>query len=154
MWREKVVKEAKSWLNTPYHSGARVKGTGVDCGQFLIGVYEAVGMVKKGECSPGSYSNEWHLHRSEEKYLSWIEKYCEKIDGNPLPGDIAVFKFGRCVSHAGIILEWPRIIHAYVLYGVIISDINEAILCHNNGDSRLYALYTPRGGGAISGRLV
>ena len=143
-WREKVIKEAQEWLRTPYHSGARIKYIGVDCGQFLIAIYENIGIIRKGECEPGNYSFEWHLHRSEEKYLGWIEKYCIKINGNPLPGDIAVFKFGRCVSHAGIVLEWPRIIHAYVGHGVIISNINESLLCHSNGRSRLHGIYRPK----------
>lgn len=145
MWREKVITEAKTWLNTPYHSGAKLKGVGTDCGQFLIAVYETTSVITNGDCNPGSYSHEWHLHRSEEKYLNWIKKYCEEINGKPLPGDIAVFKFGRCISHAGIILDWPQIIHAYASRGVVISDVNESILCRKNGDSRLHGLYRPKG---------
>ena len=144
-WRDDVVKEAMTWLRTPYHSGAKVKGVGVDCGQLLIGVYEGAGILPVGECNPGYYSPEWHLHRSEEKYLHWIKKYCDEISDEPLPGDIAVFQFGRCVSHAGIILGWPRIIHAYVGMGVIISDVSEAILIDNRGRSRLRGIYRVRG---------
>lgn len=143
--RETVVAEAKAWLNTPYHSGARLKGVGVDCGQLLIGVYENAGFLKPGECEPGPYAFDWHLHRSEEKYLSWVQKYCELIDGDPLPGDIAVFQFGRCVSHAGIVVAWPVIIHAYVGMGVIMSSINEALLMEKAGKSRLRGIYRPRG---------
>ena len=141
-----VVDEARKWLGTPYHSGARVRGVGVDCGQLLIAVFEAEGVLPAGGCEPGVYSPEWHLHRSEEKYLHWVQKYCDLIDGDPLPGDIAVFQFGRCVSHAGIVTKWPRIIHAYANYGVIESDIGEALLCEPNGKSRLRGVYRPRGG--------
>ena len=143
--RESVIAEAKTWLQTPYHSGARIKGAGVDCGQFLIGVYLNAGVLQQGECEPGGYAFDWHLHRSEEKYLSWVQKYCELIDGDPLPGDIAVFQFGRCVSHAGIVVAWPMIVHSYVGRGVIYSDINEALLCDNSGRSRLRGIYRPRG---------
>ena len=140
-----VVTEARKWIGTPYHSGARVIGVGVDCGQLLIGVYENAGVIPAGDCEPGAYAFDWHLHRSEEKYLHWVQKYCDIIDGDPLPGDIAVFQFGRCVSHAGIVTEWPRIIHAYVDMGVIESDINEALLCEPNGKSRLRGIYRARG---------
>lgn len=145
-----IIEAAKSWLGTPYHSGARLKNTGVDCGMFLLEVYEAAGVVP--HIDPGQYSPEWHLHRSEEKYLAWIEKYCDQITGEPHPGDIALFKFGRCVSHGGIVVEWPKIIHAYVGMGVIVSDVNEALLCDKRGESRLYAVYRPRG--LNSGRSV
>lgn len=140
----KVIEEAKTWLNTPYHGGAKIKGIGVDCGQLLIAVYENVGLLTAGECSPGHYSNEWHLHRSEEKYLGWVEKFCDPVTGEPQPGDIALFKFGRCVSHGGIVLEYPTIIHAYIGLGVVMSNINEAILCYENGKSRLYGIYRIR----------
>jgi cell wall-associated NlpC family hydrolase len=141
--RQAVVIETSTWLQTPYHSGARIKGVGVDCGQLLIGVFENAGVIPAGSCDPGQYSPEWHLHRSEEMYLGWVEKYCKPVDVAQ-PGDIAVFQFGRCVSHAGIVIDWPRIIHAYIGRGVIISDINEALLLDKAGQSRLRGLYRPK----------
>ena len=139
-----IAETALSWLNTPYHSMAKIKGVGVDCAQLLIGVYEEAGILKPGEIIHGAYTHDFHLHRSEEKYLSWIEKYCDRVNQSE-PGDIVTFKFGRCVSHAGIVLDWPRIIHAYVGYGVIISNYDDAILCDNGGTSRLHGIYRVRG---------
>lgn len=144
-WREKAVAESLLWMRTPHRNGARVKGAGVDCAQILIAVYESAGVLDPGECNPGPYPADFALHRSDQSYLAWVEKYCDPVDGLPLPGDIAVFHFGRSVSHAGIVLEWPRIIHAYVGLGVIISDMNEAILCDKKGASRLKGIYRPRG---------
>ncbi len=142
-WQGRAIAAALTWHGTPYHSGARLKGVGVDCGQLLIEAFVGAGVVQNIET--GYYPHDWHLHRSEELYLDWVKKYCNIIDGNPQPGDIAVFKFGRCVSHAGIVLEWPRIIHAYVGMGVIVSRVDEAILCQKNGESRLVAVYRFRG---------
>lgn len=139
-----AVEEAKTWLNTPYHSGAKLKGVGVDCGQLLIAVYENVGVLNPGECEPGYYSPEWHLHRSEEKYLSWVQKYSDRVENNPKPGDIVLFKFGRCVSHGGIYIGDNKIIHAYINMGVIMSDMREAILLDKRGKSRLYGIYRPK----------
>lgn len=142
-WRKSVINEAISWVGTPYHSGARIKHVGVDCGMLLLEVFEQCKMIDHVSVEP--YPHDFHLHKSEELYLEWVKKYCDIIDGDPLPGDIAVFKFGRCVSHAGIVTAWPRIIHAYVGLGVIESDINEAILCKKNGESRLTGVYRVRG---------
>ena len=144
-WREKVVDEARRWIGTPYHSGARLKRVGVDCGQLLIGVYADAEVIPQGDCEPGHYPFDWHLHRSDELYLSWVEKYCDITGDDPLPGDIAVFKFGRCVSHAGIVLAWPKIIHSYVGLGVIVSSVHEALLCQKNGESRLAGIYRRKG---------
>jgi cell wall-associated NlpC family hydrolase len=139
----KIVDIALSWLNTPYHSMAKIKGVGVDCAQLLIGVYEEAGVIKEGEVAPGAYTHDFHLHRSEEKYLSWVEKYCDEVV-EPQAGDVALFKFGRCVSHGAIVLDWPLVIHAYVGYGVILSNYDDAILKDNRGKSRLFGLYRLR----------
>jgi cell wall-associated NlpC family hydrolase len=142
--QEKVIKEALSWLNTPYHRGAKLKGVGVDCGMFLIGVYEGAGRLEPGECNPGYYPHEIHLHRKEEKYLEWILKYCDPVV-DPQPGDIAMFRYGHSSSHSAIVLEWPKVIHAYVRQGVIISDAeNDHILLYNDGSSRLTGFYRVR----------
>lgn len=137
----KIVEEAKSWIGTPYHSMARLKGIGVDCGQLLIGVYENVGLIHN--IDTGSYTQDWHLHRSEEMYLHWVEKYCEKVDSLEI-GDILLFKFGRCISHGGIYIGDNIIIHSYVNLGVIYSEINDAMLCDKKGRSRLAGIYRIR----------
>lgn len=141
--RQKVINEALSWLGTPYHRSARIKGIGVDCGQFLIGVYEAANVLKPGECNPGYYPHEIHLHRDEEKYLEWVLKYCDPVE-TPKPGDIAMFRFGKSSSHSAIVIEWPKVIHSYIRMGVILSDAREALLCYDDGSSRLTGFYRPR----------
>lgn len=108
--RAAVVTEAESWLGTPYHHRARVKGAGVDCAQILIGVYGNVGLVDPFDTD--DYPMDWMLHRDEERYLGWVERYAGRVDA-PLPGDIAVWRFGRCFSHGAIVTGWPNIIHAY-----------------------------------------
>ena len=108
--RAAVVAEAESWLRTPYHHHARVKGAGVDCAQILIGVYGAVGLVEPFDT--GEYPMDWMFHRDEERYLAWVERYAREV-AHPLPGDIAVWRFGRTFSHGAIVTEWPHIIHAY-----------------------------------------
>jgi cell wall-associated NlpC family hydrolase len=142
--QQAVINEAMTWLGTPYHRGAKIKGIGVDCGQFLIGVYEATGYLQAGECDPGYYPFEIHLHRSEEKYLEWILKFCDPVKGDPKPGDIAMFEFGQSSSHSAIVIDWPKVIHSYVRMGVVISSANEALLCDDHGNSRLTGFYRPR----------
>lgn len=142
---ELVVEKAKGWLGTPYHSGAKLKGVGVDCAWLIIASFEEAGILQPGEYDPGYYSPEWHLHRSEEKYLNGISLFCDKIDPPYKPGDIALFKYGRCVSHGTIIEKWPLVIHSYIGEGVIKSKVDEAIFCKHNGESRFYGVYRWRG---------
>lgn len=118
MTREQAVAEARSWLGTPYHHQARVKGAGVDCGQLLLAVYAAIGVIP--ELEVGNYAFDWHIHRSEEHYLGWVSKFAHQVE-TPKPGDIALFKFGRCVSHGAIVIEWPLVLHAYIGQGCVLT---------------------------------
>lgn len=104
-----VVREALTWLNTPYHHRAHVKGGGVDCAWLLIEVYAAAGLIDRFD--PGEYPMDWMMHRDEERYLYWLEKFGHRVD-TPQPGDAAVWRFGRTFSHGAIVVEWPTIIHA------------------------------------------
>jgi cell wall-associated NlpC family hydrolase len=114
-----VVAEAESWLSTPYHHMGRVKGVGVDCLTLLAEVYERAGIAPHLEIP--FYPPDWNLHRDAERYLEGIMGYAREIEGPPLPGDIALFRFGRCFAHGVIVVEWPRLIHAWadtnVLWG-------------------------------------
>lgn len=113
--RRAVIAEAHTWINTPYHTGGRIKGVGVDCATILCEVYEAVGVVP--HVDPGVYAPDWHLHRSDEQYLGWLAKYGREV-AEPKPGDVIIWKFGRCFSHGAILCDNGYIIHSYLNQGV------------------------------------
>ena len=101
-----------SWVRTPYHHNARLKGIGVDCVWLLIEVYQTVGIVPQ-DFNPGNYSREWYFHRDQEIYLAGVETYSRKIATFEVgPGDVAVYKVGRCVSHGAIVIDDNLLIHA------------------------------------------
>lgn len=132
--RAAVVSEAYTWLGTPYHHQARVKGVGVDCAMILADVYHTCGLIPY--IDPRPYPADWHLHRDEERYLGWIARYTHPVDV-PKPGDIALFKFGRCVSHGAIVVEWPLILHSYIGEGVLLGDGLEGMMA-----GRLHGFYS------------
>jgi cell wall-associated NlpC family hydrolase len=109
--RQAVVAEARSWLRTPYHHMGRVKGGGVDCATLLAEVYARAGVAPALEIP--FYPPDWHLHRNAERYLEFILGHAQEIAGLPAPGDVALWRFGKCFSHGGIVVDWPLIIHAY-----------------------------------------
>ena len=108
-YRAAVVAEARSWIRTPYHHMGRIKGAGADCLSLLAEVYERAGVVPHVEIP--YYPPDWHLHRDLERYLMGLADYGRPTD-TPLPGDIAMFKYGRCFAHGGIVSAWPALIHA------------------------------------------
>jgi NlpC/P60 family putative phage cell wall peptidase len=119
--RGAIVAEAREWIGTPFHHAARVKGAGVDCLMLLAEVYERAGVTTHIE--PPFYVPDWHLHRDAERYLEGLLQYAQPVQGPPLSGDIALFRFGRTYSHGAIVTDWPKVIHAYWHIGVVWGNV-------------------------------
>jgi cell wall-associated NlpC family hydrolase len=115
-----VIEEARRWLRTPYHHMGRVRGAGTDCLMLLVEVYQSAKVVPHIDVP--FYPPDWNLHRDAERYLLGVMRYAREIAEPPQPGDIAVFKFGRCFAHGAIVVCWPRLIHAWWNAGVVYSD--------------------------------
>jgi len=118
--RQRVVEVAQSWLRTPYHHRGAVKGAGTDCGMVLIKVFSEAGLID--DFDPGEYPADWMLHQDGERYLGIVERFAKRVRQCG-PGDVVLFKFGRCISHGAIVVNWPTIIHAYHGHGVILDDV-------------------------------
>ena len=119
--RSDVVAQALSWLRTPYHHRGTIKGVGADCAQFPMQVYAACGVIAPFDT--GDYPPDWHLHRSEERYLCYVNRLARQIDiADVQPADFVVFRVGRCFSHGAIVIAWPRIIHAVVGQSVMLDE--------------------------------
>ena len=100
------------WLRTPYRHSANVLGAGVDCAMLLVEVFKAVGYLDP-RFDPRPYSPNWYLHRSQERYLEPLGLCAERVpERDALPGDIAVYRFGRTASHGTIIVDDALLIHA------------------------------------------
>lgn len=123
-----IIREAVTWLKTPYVAGQGVKGAGCDCGRFPLKVFQEVGLVSK-EFDPGHYSQQHHIHQDEERYLNWVAQFAHEVAGPPdyipMPGDIVMFKFGRLYAHGAIVINWPEVIHVMIGSVVRIDDIHK-----------------------------
>ena len=110
--RAAVVAEARSWIGTPYHNCADIKGAGVDCGMLLVRIFVDTGLCPGFD--PRPYPADWHLHRSEERYLGFVFDRAGEV-AEPQAGDVMVLRFGRCYSHGGIVTgpKPLRLVHAY-----------------------------------------
>lgn len=128
--RAAVVEEVLTWLQTPYHHHARIKGVGVDCAHLLCAVFEFAGLVPPVD--PGTYAVDWHLHHSEEQFSGWMAKYARLIPPDHdliKPGDVVLWKYGRCFSHGSIYVGDGLFVHSYLRLGVIESSATEEPLC-------------------------
>jgi cell wall-associated NlpC family hydrolase len=140
--RQRVVEVARTWLRTPYHHQGRVKGVGVDCATLLAEVACEAGLVERVEIP--FYSSQWHLHRGEERYLDTVLCYAREIEWSPGPGDIVLWRFGRCFSHGAIVVAWPVIIHARINAGVEYEDAEQAAWLKQIGEGEGIGRVRPR----------
>jgi cell wall-associated NlpC family hydrolase len=115
--RAAVIREARTWILTPYRQLGAQRGIGVDCSMLLVRSWVDAGIFE--EFDPRPYPPTWHLHKSEERYLAWMQSLATEVPA-PQPGDVALYRLGRCFSHAGIVSRPGYIIHSFAKVGMCV----------------------------------
>jgi len=108
--RAACVQEALTWIGTPYHHAASIKGVGVDCVYLALAVYD-VAHIKK-PIIPSPYIPNWFLHHCDEIVLTGMVDYGMTEVSTPKVGDLAAVQFGRAYSHILIMLDEVQCVHA------------------------------------------
>ncbi len=105
------MRVARSWIGTPHHPGADLRGVGVDCGMLLVRVYVDAGLVPAFDLRP--YPQDWHRHRADERDLGFVFDRAAEV-ARPDPGDVVVCH-GRAYAHGGIVTatEPLTLVHAF-----------------------------------------
>src|SRR6516162_6598439 len=114
--RQAIIDEAKTWIGTRFHHMQAVKGAGVDCLGLIYGVYRAVGLI--GDIAIPFYRPDYMHHRDDESYLEGLLQYGHPV-AHPEAGDVALLRYGRVYAHGAIVVEWPRLIHAFAERGEV-----------------------------------
>jgi cell wall-associated NlpC family hydrolase len=139
--RVRVVREALTWVGTPFVDCADVKGPNgaVDCAMLLTRVFVDTGTVPPFD--PRPYSPRWLLHRNEELFV----KQLEDLGGVEFPGplrlgDIVVWRFARTFSHGALVINADEVVHAYAADGFTTVTRRDApLLTHVSAGSLLIA---------------
>jgi cell wall-associated NlpC family hydrolase len=125
--REEIVTEARTWIATPYHKGGRIKGAGADCATLLFCVYQNCGLIPAG--AEGIFDDErlvpvgqdWFCHTEDERYMRLVLRYAHRVAEalcypclKAKPGNLVLTRAvgSRVYNHGGIVVQWPRIVHA------------------------------------------
>ncbi|UOM36777.1 peptidase P60 [Acuticoccus sp. I52.16.1] len=116
----RVVVAARSWLGTPYHDQASLKGIGCDCLGLARGVWREVVGPEPFPISP--YSRDWGESGPVEVLAEGARLMMPEIDpADAEPGALLLFRMRpRAIAkHVGILTTPDRFVHGYERLGVI-----------------------------------
>lgn len=123
----RVVAAARSWLGTPYHDQASLKGIGCDCLGLARGVWREVVGVEP--VVPPPYSRDWGEVAKRETFAEAVRPFMVEIDpAQAGPGALVLFRMRdrAPAKHCGILVEDGEFIHAYERCGVILAAYDRA----------------------------
>ena len=109
-----------SWLGTPYHDQASLKGVGCDCLGLARGVWREVVGNEPFVIPP--YSRDWGETGPHEVLADGARPMLPELDPSEAgPGALILFRMmPRAIAkHVGILTEADTFIHAYERLGVI-----------------------------------
>jgi len=115
-----VVVAARSWLGTPYHDQASLRGIGCDCLGLARGVWREVVGNEPFPIPP--YSRDWGETGPHEVLAEGARRMMIPVTPTEIsPGSLVPFRMTpRAIAkHVGIVTAPDRFIHSYERLGVV-----------------------------------
>ena len=115
-----VIAAARSWLGTPYHDQASLRGVGCDCLGLARGVWRDVVGPEPLPIPP--YSRDWGESGPREVLADGARRMMPELDPSEArPGALVLFRMmpSAIAKHVGILTAPDSFIHAYERLGVI-----------------------------------
>ncbi len=110
--RAAVIAEARAWVGTPWRHQSDIKGQAVDCAMLLVRSFVDTGVIAPFD--PRPYPRTWFMHQDREWFLEWVIDNLGGVEiTDPVPGDVLVYRFGRCFSHGVLLVEPKLVVHAF-----------------------------------------
>ncbi|MBN4046388.1 C40 family peptidase [bacterium AH-315-P15] len=110
----RALEQARTWLGTPYHHQASMRGVGCDCLGLIRGVWRALYGTEPE--LPPAYTADWAEATGEETLLAAARRNLIEVAlADAGPGDVVLFRMMEKgpAKHAGIMSGSGRFIHAY-----------------------------------------
>lgn len=104
--RIKIIKEAESWIGTPYKYGG-TNSSGIDCSGFVQNVFDKCGITLP--------------RTSQQQYTYTMRVTSDELE----PGDLIFFGNKGNISHVGIFGGSGYMIHASTSAGVVKQNLQD-----------------------------
>ena len=113
-----IVPQARTWLGTPFHHQARLKGKGCDCLGLIVGVVDELELKDKFGQPLSGYDEVTYSKEPNGAYL--MQKLTELLDEVPITeaqaGDLALFTVRDNPQHMAFLTNYDStlgMIHSY-----------------------------------------
>ena len=113
-----IVTQARTWIGTPFHHQARLKGKGCDCLGLIVGVVDELGLKDKHGQPLAGYDEVTYSKEPDGAYLT--EKLTVLLDEVPIAeaqaGDLALFKVRENPQHMAFLTDYENtlgMVHSY-----------------------------------------
>ncbi|SDR39840.1 NlpC/P60 family protein [Pseudovibrio sp. Tun.PSC04-5.I4] len=124
---QQIITAARSWIGTPYHDQAGVRGVGCDCLGLIRGVWREVIGDEPTDIPP--YTRDWGETGGIEVLAEGAKKWLQPVPLEHIkPGCILMFRMRdtAIAKHCGIMSDANHFIHAYERVGVIEQQLTKA----------------------------
>ena len=116
----RVIAAARTWLGTPYHDQASLRGVGCDCLGLARGIWREVVGPEPFPIPP--YSRDWGETGPVEILAEGARRMMIEVSpADAPPGALLLFRMrpGAIAKHVGILTGPATFLHAYERLGVI-----------------------------------
>jgi NlpC/P60 family putative phage cell wall peptidase len=123
----RVIETARSWLGTPYHDQASVKGVGCDCIGLARGIWREVIGAEPVRLPP--YSRDWGEVGARETFANGVRPFLIEIDPTTAKaGALLLFRMRdrAPAKHCGVLVEDGMFVHALERRGVMLVPYDTA----------------------------
>ncbi len=121
--RTHIVSLARTWLGTPYHHQASVRGVGCDCIGLVRGIWREL-YGRDAEALP-AYTRDWAEGSGRETLIEAARRHLIEVrPSDAHPGDVLIFRWrrGTLAKHCAILSTPAAMIHA--LEGAPVSEVS------------------------------
>jgi NlpC/P60 family putative phage cell wall peptidase len=116
--KNNIVIQARTWIGTPFHHQARLKGKGCDCLGLIVGVVDELGLKDKNDQPLSGYDEVTYSKEPDGAYL--MEKLTALLDEVPIvearAGDLALFTVRNNPQHMAFLTDYEDtlgMVHSY-----------------------------------------